>query len=47
MFPKRISLVVVAFFITCFCQVTTLAQGGWDVWTVYLRDGDLTSTIFS
>ena len=22
-----------------FCQITALAQGGWDVWSIYLRDG--------
>ena len=28
-----------AFCLVLCCEVTSLAQGGWDVWTVYLRDG--------
>jgi hypothetical protein len=36
---KRISIVLGAFFLCGLCQITALAQGGWDVWTIYLRDG--------
>lgn len=36
---KRLLLVIVAFFLCCICQTTTRAQGGWDVWTISLRDG--------
>jgi hypothetical protein len=39
MWSKKI-LTVIATFCLCFlCQITALAQGGWDVWTVHLRDG--------
>src|SRR5678815_5066850 len=36
---KRIPICFAAFCLGFFCQMTALAQGGWDVWTVYLRDG--------
>jgi hypothetical protein len=36
---KRIPICIAAFCLGFFCQMTALAQGGWDVWTVYLRDG--------
>lgn len=36
---KKISMVIAVFCLVFFCEVTALAQGGWDVWTVYLRDG--------
>lgn len=36
---KKVLLIFAAFAICCSCQITTLAQGGWDVWSVYLRDG--------
>jgi hypothetical protein len=39
MLSKKIPLVIATFCLGLFCEVTTLAQGGWDVWTVYLRDG--------
>ena len=32
-------MVIAAFCLGLFGEVTALAQGGWDVWTVYLRDG--------
>jgi len=32
-------MVIAAFCLGFFCEMTALAQGGWDVWTVYLRDG--------
>ena len=36
---KKIPMVI-AMFCLCFsCEMTAFAQGGWDVWTVYLRDG--------
>jgi len=36
---KKLFIVVGAFFLCCICQSTTRAQGGWDVWTISLRDG--------
>ena len=36
---KKIPMVIAAFCLGSFCEMTALAQGGWDVWTVYLRDG--------
>ena len=36
---RIISMFVAAFCLVLCCEVTSLAQGGWDVWTVYLRDG--------
>jgi hypothetical protein len=36
---KKISMLIAAFCLGFFCEMTALAQGGWDVWTVYLRDG--------
>lgn len=36
---KKIPIVIAAFCLGFFCEMTALAQGGWDVWTVYLRDG--------
>ncbi len=39
MCSKKISMVIAAFCLGFFCEMTALAQGGWDVWTVYLRDG--------
>ena len=36
---RIISMVIVAFCFVLCGEVTALAQGGWDVWTVYLRDG--------
>jgi hypothetical protein len=36
---RIISMVIAAFCLVLCCEGTSLAQGGWDVWTVYLRDG--------
>jgi hypothetical protein len=36
---KKLPMVIAAFCLGFFCEMTALAQGGWDVWTVYLRDG--------
>jgi len=36
---RIISMVIAAFCLILCCEATSLAQGGWDVWTVYLRDG--------
>ena len=36
---RRMSLVIAAFCFVLCGEVTALAQGGWDVWTIYLRDG--------
>jgi len=36
---RKIPMVIAAFCLGFFCEMTALAQGGWDVWTVYLRDG--------
>ena len=36
---KNFSIVIAAFCLALFCQISALAQGGWDVWTIYLRDG--------
>jgi len=36
---KKIPILFAAFVFCGFCQITTFAQGGWDVWSVYLRDG--------
>ena len=33
------SMVIAAFCLILFGELTAVAQGGWDVWTVYLRDG--------
>lgn len=32
-------MIIAAFCLGFFCEMTAMAQGGWDVWTVYLRDG--------
>jgi hypothetical protein len=34
-----IPMLIIAFGLVLCCEVTLQAQGGWDVWTVYLRDG--------
>ena len=39
MLKRSIPIIVTAFAICCLTQVTAFAQGGWDVWTVHLRDG--------
>jgi hypothetical protein len=36
---RILSIVIAAFCLVLCSEVTALAQGGWDVWTVYLRDG--------
>src|SRR5437762_5448085 len=36
---KNLPIVIAAFCLGLFCELTAMAQGGWDVWTVYLRDG--------
>lgn len=36
---RILSMVIAAFCLVLCSEVTALAQGGWDVWTVYLRDG--------
>jgi hypothetical protein len=36
---KKIAMVIAALSLGLFCEMTVLAQGGWDVWTIYLRDG--------
>ena len=36
---KKISMVIAALCLGFLCEMTALAQGGWDVWTVQLRDG--------
>jgi hypothetical protein len=39
MSSKKIAMVIATLFLGLFCEMTVLAQGGWDVWTIYLRDG--------
>lgn len=34
-----VSMIIAAVGLAFCCEATALAQGGWDVWTVYLRDG--------
>jgi len=36
---KTILMVSIALCLCALCRTTALAQGGWDVWTVQLRDG--------
>ena len=36
---KKIWMAIAALCLGFLCETTALAQGGWDVWTVYLRDG--------
>lgn len=36
---RTMSMVIAALCLVLCCEVTSLAQGGWDVWTIYLRDG--------
>jgi hypothetical protein len=36
---KKISIFIAALCLGFMCEMTALAQGGWDVWTIYLRDG--------
>ena len=39
MYLKTILMASIALCLCAMCRTTTLAQGGWDVWTVQLRDG--------
>ena len=36
---KKIWMAIAVLCLGFLCETTVLAQGGWDVWTVYLRDG--------
>ena len=36
---RKIPMLIATFCLVFCCEVTATAQGGWDVWTVYLRDG--------
>jgi len=36
---RKVPIVIAAFCLVLCCQMTALAQGGWDVWTIHLRDG--------
>lgn len=36
---KKLFIAMAAFFLCCICPMTTRPQGGWDVWTITLRDG--------
>jgi len=36
---KKLPIVIAVFCLSFFCEMTAMAQGGWDVWTLYLRDG--------
>ena len=36
---NKLWMVIAVFCLGFFCEMPALAQGGWDVWTVYLRDG--------
>jgi hypothetical protein len=36
---KKLPLMIAAFCLALVCEMTAMAQGGWGVWTVYLRDG--------
>src|SRR5215475_3453150 len=36
---RSISIVIAAMCLVLCCEMTALAQGGWDVWTIHLRDG--------
>lgn len=38
---KKLLIIIAAFALCGVCQITTRAQGGWDVWTIHLRDGSL------
>ena len=39
MVSKKLLMIFAALFFLFPCQMEAFAQGGWDVWTVYLRDG--------
>lgn len=39
MHSKKILMFIMPLCLCFLCQITAFAQGGWDVWTVYLRDG--------
>jgi hypothetical protein len=36
---KKLVMIIATLSLGLFCEMTALAQGGWDVWTIYLRDG--------
>jgi len=36
---KKTAMFIATIFLGLFCEMSVLAQGGWDVWTIYLRDG--------
>ena len=36
---KKTAMIIATLALGLFCEMTVLAQGGWDVWTIYLRDG--------
>lgn len=36
---RRVSMVIAVLCLGFFCEISAMAQGGWDVWTIYLRDG--------
>ena len=36
---KKLPMVIATSCLGFFCEMPASAQGGWDVWTVYLRDG--------
>ena len=36
---KKLPMMIAVFCLGFFCEMTAKAQGGWDVWTVNLRDG--------
>jgi hypothetical protein len=36
---KKFVMIIATLSIGLFCEITVLAQGGWDVWSIYLRDG--------
>jgi hypothetical protein len=39
MLTRKLSIVFAALFLCVLCDVTAMAQGGWDVWSIYLKDG--------
>jgi len=36
---KKIAMIIATLSLCLFCEITVWAQGGWDVWSIYLRDG--------
>jgi hypothetical protein len=39
MHSKRFVMIIATLSLGLFCEMTAMAQGGWDVWSIYLRDG--------